>query len=109
MLMSLCVAAGKQEMAKGSYCDRQIITMEVMSWVMSRIHITYLSSHSTISPALFMVIYGIIWQQGDILTLEQISFIDSAITHWYCDIQLGTELLCNLDIIIYIFLNGENI
>lgn len=44
-----------------------------------------------------MVIYGIIWQQGDILTLEQISFIDSAITHWYCDIQLGTELGGNLD------------
>lgn len=44
-----------------------------------------------------MVIYGIIWQQGDILTLEQISFIDSAITHWYCDIQLGTELRGNLD------------
>lgn len=44
-----------------------------------------------------MVIYGIIWQQGDILTLEQISFIDSAITHWYGDIQLDTALLCNLD------------
>lgn len=27
-----------------------------------------------------MVIYGIIWQQGDTLTLEQISFIDSTIT-----------------------------
>lgn len=54
------MAAGKQELAEGSYCDRQIITMEVMSLVMTRIHITYLFSHSTISLALFMVIYGII-------------------------------------------------
>lgn len=43
-----------------------------------------------------MIIYGIIWQQDDILTLKQIYFIDSAITHWYSDIQLGVELLCNL-------------
>ena len=74
------MAAGKQALAEGSYCDRQIITMEVVSLVMTRIHITYLFSHNTILLALFMVIYGIIWQQGDTLTLEQISFIDSTIT-----------------------------
>lgn len=54
------MAAGKQELAEGSCCGRQIITMEVVSLVMTGIHITYLFSHSTILLALFMVIYGII-------------------------------------------------